>query len=454
MAELLKRKKALSVSPLKVGQPVGAALAFLGIHRAIPMLHGSQGCTAFGKTFLVRHFREPIPVQTTAMDQISSVMGADDNLVEGLRTLCEKARPALIGLPTTGLVEAQGADLQGAVRCFRERHPEYASVPVVPVGTPDFSGCMESGFGAAVHAIVDCMVAPALEAGTRPGRRPRRVNVLAGAALTPGDVEALKVLLEGFGLCPVAVPDLAGSLDGHLGEDPFSPVSTGGTPVSELAALGDAAATLVVGSSLYKAADLLRERTGVPDYRFDHLMGLDAVDDLVMALGDISGAPVPVSVQRHRAQLQDTMLDTHFMLGRARIAVAADPDVLSGFDGLLRGMGAELVAAVAPVRVPVLERMSAAHVQIGDLEDLEHAARANGARLLIGSSHAAESARRLGVPLLRAGFPQHDLVGGYQRTWIGYQGARQALFDLANLLLMQDHHEIEPYHSIYAQKSG
>lgn len=454
MAELLKRKKALSVSPLKVSQPVGAALAFLGIHRAIPMLHGSQGCTAFGKTFLVRHFREPIPLQTTAMDQISSVMGADDNLVEGLRTLCEKVRPALIGLPTTGLVEAQGADLQGAVRCFRERHPEYASVQVVPVGTPDFCGCLESGYGAAVHAVIDCIVAPAVEAGTRPGRRRRQVNVLAGAALTPGDVEALKVLLEGFGLCPVVVPDLAGSLDGHLGEDPFSPVSTGGTPVSELAALGDAAATLVVGSSLYKAADLLRERTGVPDYRFDHLMGLDAVDDLVAALGDVSGAPVPVSVRRHRAQLLDAMLDTHFMLGQARIAVAADPDVLGGFDGLLRGMGAELVAAVAPVRAPVLERVSAAHVQIGDLEDLEHAARANGARLLIGNSHAAESARRLGVPLLRAGFPQHDRVGGCQRTWIGYQGARQALFDLANLLLMQDHHEIEPYHSIYAQKSG
>ncbi len=454
MAELLKRKKALSVSPLKVSQPVGAALAFLGIHRAIPMLHGSQGCTAFGKTFLVRHFREPIPLQTTAMDQISSVMGADDNLVEGLRTLCEKVRPALIGLPTTGLVEAQGADLQGAVRCFRERHPEYASVQVVPVGTPDFCGCLESGYGAAVHAIIDCIVAPAVEAGTRPGRRRRQVNVLAGAALTPGDVEALKVLLEGFGLCPVVVPDLAGSLDGHLGEDPFSPVSTGGTPVSEIAALGDADATLVVGSSLYQAADLLHERTGVPDYRFDHLMGLDAVDDLVAALGDVSGAPVPVSVRRHRAQLLDAMLDTHFMLGQARIAVAADPDVLGGFDGLLRGMGAELVAAVAPVRAPVLERVSAAHVQIGDLEDLEHAARANGARLLIGNSHAAESARRLGVPLLRAGFPQHDRVGGCQRTWIGYQGARQALFDLANLLLMQDHHEIEPYHSIYAQKSG
>ena len=86
MAEMIKRNKALSVSPLKASSPIGAALAFLGINRSIPMLHGSQGCTAFGKVFFVRHFREPIPLQTTAMDQVSSVMGADGNIVEGLKT--------------------------------------------------------------------------------------------------------------------------------------------------------------------------------------------------------------------------------------------------------------------------------------------------------------------------------------------------------------------------------
>jgi hypothetical protein len=34
---------------------------------------------------------------------------------------------------------------------------------------------------------------------------------------------------------------------------------------------------------------------------------------------------------------------------------------------------------------------------------------------VISNSHAAETAGRLGVPLLRAGFPQYDLIGGYQR---------------------------------------
>jgi nitrogenase molybdenum-iron protein NifN len=91
-------------------------------------------------------------------------------------------------------------------------------------------------------------------------------------------------------------------------------------------------------------------------------------------------------------------------------------------------------------------------VKIGDLEDLEHAARGGGAEVLIGSSHAEHSAARLGIPLFRAGFPLYDQVGGYQRTWIGYQGSRQALFDLANIVLGLEKGEIRPYQSILSQK--
>jgi len=125
MAEIIKRGKALSVNPLKASATIGTALAFLGFHRCIPMLHGSQGCTAFGKVFFVRHFREPIPLQTTAMDQGSAVMGANENLVEGLRTLCSKHAPELIGVPTTGLAETQGTDIHMAVRMFRDRYPQF-----------------------------------------------------------------------------------------------------------------------------------------------------------------------------------------------------------------------------------------------------------------------------------------------------------------------------------------
>ena len=452
MAEIVKRKKALSVNPLKASSTIGAALAFLGFRRSIPMLHGSQGCMAFGKVFLVRHFREPIPLQSSAMDQISAVMGGYENLVEGLATICAKNDPELIGVPTTALSETQGADSRMGVRMFRERHPEYGSIPVVPVSTPDFTGSMESGFALAVEAIIGELVPAAGEAGTRPGKRPRQVNVLAGSHLTPGDLEHLRDILELFGLQPVLLPDLSESLDGRLHEQDFSPLTLGGARVADLAHLGDSAATLVVGASLDAAADLLAERTGVPDVRFPHLMGLDAVDRLVTELSRISAAPVPPRIERQRAQLQDAMLDSHFMLGMSRFALAADPDLLVAFSDLVASMGAETVAAVAPSNAAALKRVRTDQVKIGDLEDLELLARERGAEVLIGNSHAVHTSERLGIPLLRAGFPLYDQVGGYQRTWIGYQGTRQTLFDLANILLALERGEIPPYRSRLSQK--
>jgi nitrogenase molybdenum-iron protein NifN len=450
MAEILKRNKALAVNPLKASQPVGASLAFLGINKAIPMMHGSQGCTAFGKVYFVRHFREPIPLQTTAMDQVSTVMSADENVIEGLKAICEKSKPALIGLPTTGLSETQGTDIKRLVKDFYAAYPEYAHIPVVPVNTPDFTGCLESGYALAVKAMLEVLVPQS----SQPGKRKKQINVLAGSFLTPGDIEHIKELIEAFGLRPLVLPDIGDSLDGHLTEMESSPLTVGGTPVSEIATMGESAATLVLGSSLHDAADFLHTQTGVPDFRFDRLMGLDAVDAFVAALAKISGKPVPEKIERQRAQLQDAMVDAHFMLGFARVAIAADPDLLYGYAQLLNGMGGEVVAAVTPARAAILNQVPAAQVAIGDLEDLEHAARKAGAQLVISNSHAVETTRRLDVPLLRAGFPQFDLLGGYQRLWVGYRGTRQTLFDLANLLVEHGHHEPAPYVSIYNQRTG
>ena len=454
--EILKRAKALSVSPLKASATLGAALAFLGFRRAIPMLHGSQGCTAFGKVFFVRHFREPIPLQTTAIEQVSAIMGSEDHLVEGLRVICEKNAPELIGVPTTGLVETQGCDIRMAVKNFRSQYPQYARIAVVPVATPDFTGSLESGYALATQAIIDWLVPTQEATGPQAGQpfprgekaeQPLQVNVLAGSHLTPGDLEHLKGLIEAFGLQPVVLPDLSDSLDGHLPEEDFSPLTLGGASVGALATLKDAVATLVIGGSMNPAADLLQARTGVPDYRLPHLMGLNAVDALVTILARIAARPVPSSLERQRAQLQDAMLDCHFMLGQSRFAIAAEPDLLVGLSQLLAGVGAETVAAVAPINAPSLTAARCAQVRIGDLEDLEQAARAGFAELVIGNAHAAPTAERLGVPLIRAGFPQYDRLGGYQRTWIGYQGTRATLFDLANQLLKLERGEVHPYRS-------
>ncbi len=362
------------------------------------------------------------------------------------------------------------------MREFREQHPQFAATAVVPVTTPDFSGCLESGFALAMEAIIDVMVRESASPhpGLLPGgegansfplpagegwrvgvvaRRKKQVNVLCASMLTPGDTEAIRDWIEAFGLRPVMLPDIGDSLDGHLVDAETTPLTLGGTPKSEIASMGESAATLVIGRSLHKAADLLKARTGVPDHRFDHLLGLDACDAFTLALAQISGQPVPAKIDRQRAQLQDAMVDTHFMTGFLRVGIAADPDLLLGLGAFLAGVGAEIVAAVAPARAEVLAEVPAASVRIGDLEDLERGALEHRAQLLISNSHAAQAAERLQIPLLRAGFPQYDWVGGYARTWVGYRGARAALFDIANLFL-GNHHDTPVYRSIYRADAG
>jgi nitrogenase molybdenum-iron protein NifN len=136
------------------------------------------------------------------------------------------------------------------------------------------------------------------------------------------------------------------------------------------------------------------------------------------------------------------------MTGFLRVALAADPDLLLGLGEFFAGVGAEIVVAVAAARSEVLSAVPAAAVQIGDLEDFERGALAHGAQFLVSNSHATPVAQRLNVPLLRAGFPQYDWVGGYARTWVGYRGARQTLFDVANLF-MENHHDTPVHRSIF-----
>ncbi len=56
---------------------------------------------------------------------------------------------------------------------------------------------------------------------------PSRVNVLPGCHLTPGDIDELRTIIEDFGLEPSFLPDLGGSLDGHI-PDEFTPTTIGG----------------------------------------------------------------------------------------------------------------------------------------------------------------------------------------------------------------------------------
>ena len=54
-------------NPQKNSPALGATLAYLGVNGLLALLHGSQGCSSFIRLQLSRHFKEPIPLNSTAL---------------------------------------------------------------------------------------------------------------------------------------------------------------------------------------------------------------------------------------------------------------------------------------------------------------------------------------------------------------------------------------------------
>jgi nitrogenase molybdenum-iron protein NifN len=423
--------KPLTINPLKTSPALGGAVAFLGVDRCLPLLHGAQGCTAFALVLAVRHFREAIPLQTTAIAELDAILGGADNLEQAITNIYGRAGPRLIGLLSTALTETRDDDIAGELRRLRGRHVEWADLDVVFASTPDFAGGFAEGWARTVEALIAEFVTP----GPRP-RLALQVNLLAGSHLTPADVEALKDTIAALGLSVIALPDLSTSLDGFA-VDAYVPTSGGGTAVEDIRRMGQSALTLAVGEHMRAAAAWLHDRCGVPFQVFDGLIGLEAADAFLSPLLALSPmSDPPERMVRERGRLVDAMLDGHGWFAGRRVAIATEADLAIALSHFLSGLGAHISVVVTPTRSPLPARLRVERHVIGDFDDLEGVVRATGGcDLVIGNSHAAPVAGRLGVPLFRAGFPVYDRLGVPQRVSVGYAGSRQLLFDLANLFI-------------------
>jgi nitrogenase molybdenum-iron protein NifN len=431
MAEIIHSHKSLATNPLKTSTPLGASLAYLGVAGSVPLLHGSQGCTSFALVLTVRHTKEAIPMQTTAIDEIATIMGGSENLEEALINLTKRMKPRFIGVATTALMETRGEDIVGDLKLILERRPELRDVRVVLAKTPDFDGALEDGWSKAVSAIIDGIVEP------RDSAAPlhQQINILPGVHQTAGDIEWMVETAESFGLTPVVLPDVSGSLDGTV-PDHYIPTTFGGTTIESIAHMSRALHTVAIGEHMRAPAELLAEKTGVRSTVLASLTGLGPTDDFVALLSKISGRAAPPRLRRQRTQLVDAMLDGHFYFGGKRIAIAADPDLLTGLAGFFASMGADVVTAVASTaNSPLLSAVPTARVVVGDLQDLEDSAAAAEADLLVTHSHGRQASERLGIPLLRVGFPIFDRLGAMHRCTVGYRGTRNLIFEVANIVL-------------------
>ena len=442
MARLTHPKRALSTNPLKSSAPLGAALAYLGIERSVPLFHGSQGCTAFAMVHLVRHFKEAVPLQTTAMNEITTILGGAEQIEEAIENLRKKSDPAFIGIASTALTETRGEDVVGELKEILARRPDFAATKVVYASTPDFDGGLQDGWAKAVEAILDALVPEVDPVWKDPDLR--QVNLLCGSHLTPAEIEELVRLVRAFGLTPLVLPDISTSLDGHVSDD-WSGTSLGGTPVARIPDVTRSAYTLAIGESMRGAAQIIEDRAMVPFRVFQSVTGLKPVDAFVRTLMGLAGVQdPPPSVKRDRARLVDAALDAHFFTGGLKVAIGADPDLLFSLSTALASMGAEIVCAVTTSQhSPLIARVPSEDVILGDLGDFERGAGAAGAEILLTHSHGRHAEHRLQVPLLRVGFPVFDRIGAQDACRVGYRGSRAFLYEVANIVQSR-HHRARP----------
>lgn len=442
MTNIKKSNSPLSTQPLKTSPATGATVASLGFNNSIPLLHGAQGCSAFAKVYLISHFREAIPLQNTAIDQVSAVMGGDENLEQAMALLCEKHAPDFITVMTTGLTELQGTDISRVILDFKRANPQFSATRIVAMNTPDFTGSMQTGFAHAVDRIVRQLALPP----TGIQRQRKQVNVLCSVGMTAADIETLKRYLEAFNLDSVIAPDISLSLDGHMGDTDFSPVSMGGTSVQEVEMMSESALTIVMGESMLPTARWLEKRFGIPYLGMQMGMGIDSMDILVMTLAELSGAPVPGWITRARKRLQDAMVDSHFLLTNARVSIGLEPDLAVGYANLLNSVGTRISRLVTTLDTAELKAIKADDIVIGDLSMLLPADQRLSA--VIGNTHAAHICEPE-IPVIRAGYPCHDQYGNMDVRQFGYEGSRERLFALANSLLLNHEEDVKPHISRY-----
>jgi len=417
-------KKNLLTNPITLSQPAGAALAYMGIEGCVPLWHGVQGCTAFGKILFIQHFREPMPFQTTALTQTTVVMGGEANISEAMDNLSDEVK--LIGVLTTGVAETCGSDVRNVVKEYQRQYPEKT---IVSVGTPDFEGNLETGYVKVCKEVLSRIT----QSRTRVNKQ--QITLFVGPYFTPGEIEELRTIFEDFGLDSIILPDIGDSLNGYMTEEEYTPYSIGGTKLEDIKTLANSGLIISLGSSMENLAFEFAQEHSASSYHFDDLATLDDLDSFYKLLETYSGTTMPKKYLKQRSHLLDSLMDTQFYLSGKKAAIAGDPELITRWKNPLKDIG----VSVCGITTKAFDEFPA-----GDLGDLENMLEENPVDFLVGCTHVAHLADDLKLPAVRTGIPVDDRIGEPQSVRLGYRGAASLYRECANALMAMAKHTI-PY---------
>lgn len=411
---------------------MGACLAFRGVEKSMTLLHGSQGCATYIRRYLISHFNEPMDIASSSFDESAAVFGGLNHLTQGVENVTKKYNPAIIGIATTCLTETIGEDVPLMIKQIKAASKLETLPTLIPVSTPSYCGSHVEGFHESVRAIVEYCSEKTKETNS--------VNIFP-SLISPADLRHLKEIIEDFELPYNMLPDYSETLDGPALED-YQTIPEGGTTMSAIKATGSAVASLTLSATVndtQSAGKYLQNKSFIPEYRLAPPVGIKNCDNFFNLLSRLSGKPIPEKYTKQRGRLIDSYIDGHKYIYGKRAIVFGEQDTVIGIASLLAEIGIIPLVCASGQKTGRLEkaldmRMPKLMPQITVLEGVDFGeieAQANELKpdFMIGHSKGYKIARSLNIPLIRAGFPIHDRLGGQRILHIGYQGSQQ-LFDL------------------------
>jgi nitrogenase molybdenum-iron protein NifN len=462
------------------------------VEGCIPFLHGSQGCSTYIRRYLISHFREPMDIASSNFHEESAIFGGSSNFQQGVLNVLRQYQPQLIGAATTCLAETIGEDMPRLLLDLKEKHGDRITAPIVTVSTASYRGTHMDGFHSAVRELVEQLaerptsvaagILPAVEPGFQPGgmyvefpktvettKRVEITSVFPGGKMPPytagkmpaatppvaifpgmvsaADLRHLKEILADFGLPFTLLPDYSETMDGATWSE-YEKLQSGGTPVASIRALGSAQTSIEFGRTLVDTetgGTVLQNKFAIPRRLLGLPMGIRESDVFFNALAEIAGGEIPVKYQRERGRLVDSLIDGHKYIFEKRAIVYGEEDLVIGLTSFLCEIGVTPVLCASgghskqfekalreaapslPAESLVKERF--------DFAEIAELAPSLKPDFLIGSSKGYQIARSLNVPLIRAGFPIHDRIGGQRVLHLGYRGAQELYDRIVNALL-------------------
>ncbi|MEJ2227911.1 MAG: nitrogenase molybdenum-iron protein subunit beta [Alphaproteobacteria bacterium] len=425
-------REALVINPAKACQPLGAVFAAAGFEGTMSFVHGSQGCVAYYRSHLSRHFKEPSSAVSSSMTEDAAVFGGLRNMVDGLANTKALYDPKMIAVSTTCMAEVIGDDLHSFIEEAREKGSVPGEFDVPFAHTPAFVGSHVTGYDNMIKGILEHFWKNATRAPNG------KINIIPGFdGFCVGNNRELKRILDLMGVEYTLLSDPSDVYD--TPSDGEFRMYDGGTKLDDAKAGVHSKATISLQEYCTPKTLEFASSLGQETASFHYPMGVQATDELLLKISELSGKPIPDALTMERGRLVDAIADSQSYLHGKKYAIYGDPDFVYAMAKFVMETGGEPVHCLATngskawaeqMKTLLASSPFGAGCQVWAGKDLWHLRSilaTEPADFLIGSSYGKYLERDLKIPLIRLSFPIFDRHHHHRFPTWGYQGGLRVL---------------------------